>query len=159
MTGRSQSGGPSGLILAEKSRISSGALPVSCASRFRFPPCPSVVMGACKKKASRIPRSGIRDADISSLQYTPAISEPQSARVNRRYLPWKRYSGFRIILSAAPSHLTTVTFAAFVPGYSGGTTTDLHRLPDSNVSNDGMACWAPMSTYFSDNQSNNVVER
>jgi len=32
-----------------------------------------------------------------------------------------------------PDYGGTVTFAAFVPGYSGGTTTDLHRLPDSNV--------------------------
>jgi len=43
-----------------------------------------------------------------------------------------------------------VTFAAFVPGYSGGTTTDLHRFPDSNVGNNAMACLAQLSTGFSD---------
>lgn len=46
-----------------------------------------------------------------------------------------RYSGFRIVLLAAPSHLATVALAAFVPGYSGGTVTDSHRLPDFHRSN------------------------
>jgi len=36
-------------------------------------------------------------------------------------------------VSRAFSGSCRMTFAAFVPGYSGGTTTDLHRLPDSNV--------------------------
>jgi hypothetical protein len=53
-----------------------------------------------------------------------------------------RSSGFRIVLLAAPSRvgrrsacsaasMAVVLFAAFVPGYSGGTATDLHRFPYS----------------------------
>src|SRR3990172_8147399 len=41
-----------------------------------------------------------------------------------------RSSGFRIFLLAAPSRLYRQwQIAAFVPGYSGGTSTDSHRLP------------------------------
>lgn len=43
-----------------------------------------------------------------------------------------RFSGSRIVLLAAPSRPACAEqwlFAAFVPAYSGGTTTDLHRLP------------------------------
>jgi hypothetical protein len=45
-----------------------------------------------------------------------------------------RSSGFRIILLAAPSHPSAssgqwLQVAAFVPGHSGGSATDLHRLP------------------------------
>ncbi len=36
-------------------------------------------------------------------------------------------------LPAAPSHVSAVACAAFVPGYSGGTATDSHRLPYSLV--------------------------
>ena len=43
-----------------------------------------------------------------------------------------RSSGFRIGLLAAPSRTSSsVASAAFVPGYSGGTATDSHRLPYS----------------------------
>jgi hypothetical protein len=43
-----------------------------------------------------------------------------------------RSSGFRIVLLAAPSRdSVAVAYAAFVPGYSGGTATDLHRFPYS----------------------------
>jgi hypothetical protein len=42
-----------------------------------------------------------------------------------------RSSGFRFNLLTAPSHpnLGQWQHAAFVPGYSGGTATDSHRLP------------------------------
>ncbi len=41
-----------------------------------------------------------------------------------------RSSGSRIGLPVAPSHpLRTVASATFVPGHSGGTATDSHRLP------------------------------
>jgi hypothetical protein len=47
-----------------------------------------------------------------------------------------RSSGFRIGLLAAPSRLALTRqwlLAAFVPGYSGGTATDLHRFPYSSL--------------------------
>jgi hypothetical protein len=43
-----------------------------------------------------------------------------------------RFSDSRIVLLATPSHHAwgmTVVIMAFVPVYSGGTATDLHRLP------------------------------
>lgn len=53
-----------------------------------------------------------------------------------------RSSGFRIVLLVAPSRkhshvreYLTVAYATFVLGYSGGTATELHRLPYSLVSN------------------------
>jgi len=53
-----------------------------------------------------------------------------SARVERHCL-WAGFSGSRINLPANPSHdlQITVVLSAFVPGHSGGTATDLHRLP------------------------------
>jgi len=52
-----------------------------------------------------------------------------------RSLQWLitgRSSGSRIDLLTAPSrHPLTVAVTAFVPGYSGGTATDLHRFPYS----------------------------
>src|SRR5690606_13512370 len=49
-----------------------------------------------------------------------------------------RSSGFRIVRTAASSHgtcshrsIAAVTSSALVPGYSGGTATESHRLPYS----------------------------
>ena len=45
-----------------------------------------------------------------------------------------RSSGYRIDLLAAPSQAErSVAIAVFVPGYSGGTATESHRLPYSSV--------------------------
>jgi len=65
---------------------------------------------------------------------TPAISEPfvregQQALAIVEKVFWLPDHP----VSRAFSGSCRMTFAAFVPGYSGGTTTDLHRLPDSNV--------------------------
>lgn len=50
----------------------------------------------------------------------------------RRHNPLGRSSGFRIVLLAAPYHrIDSGLLAAIVPGYSGGTATDFHRLPFS----------------------------
>lgn len=48
-----------------------------------------------------------------------------------------RSSGFRIVRLTAPSRAihSTVALAAFVPGYSGGTATESHRLPYSPTNN------------------------
>jgi len=62
---------------------------------------------------------------------------PRKSRSQHRRLG--RSSGFRIVLLAAPSRerrpdgpWLAVVMAAFVPGYSGGTATDLHRFPYSS---------------------------
>jgi len=70
-------------------------------------------------------------------------SHPRIARRGKSYISTSRSSGSRINLLAAPSHpdpstssgLWTVDFyAAFVPGYSGGSATALHRLPLKSIS-------------------------
>jgi hypothetical protein len=47
--GRSHSGGPKGLMFAEKSRRSSGDRPVASAIFFMFPPCSQSIMGLSNK--------------------------------------------------------------------------------------------------------------
>ena len=59
-------------------------------------------------------------------------SEAGTAGHKSRHLG--RSSGSRISLLTAPSRASySVAFAVFVPGYSGGTATDSHRLPYSLV--------------------------
>ena len=52
-----------------------------------------------------------------------------SSKLPQERAPKVRYSGSRITLTAAPSHSAwnSGICAAFVPGYSSGTATDLHR--------------------------------
>src|SRR5262249_27849410 len=42
---------------------------------------------------------------------------------------WGRSPDFRIVLLPAPSRLSPVAVAGFVPGYSDGVAADSHRLP------------------------------
>ena len=48
-----------------------------------------------------------------------------------------RSPGFRIVLLPAPSRLTPVAFAGFVPGYSDGVAAVSHRLPWALVGHPG----------------------
>jgi hypothetical protein len=74
-------------------------------------------------------------------------SRPRLFRAGLSAIPTMgRSSGFRIALLARPSrgNLPQWHFLAFVPGYSGGTATDLHRFPYSSASKDNL--WPiPMS--------------
>jgi hypothetical protein len=112
------------------------AFPIQAAGVRRFARC-----------ARRTPTDGrwMRIAAMSRHQRgarqrkNACLRSPKDPNANRRM---GRSSGFRIGLLTAPSRPArsrygrdlrrTVVFAAFVPGYSGGTATDSHRLPYSS---------------------------
>jgi hypothetical protein len=64
-------------------------------------------------------------------------------------------SGFRIFLIAAlpTSPSEAVDFTAFVPGYSGGPATDLHRFPRSPVQDPVTHDSSDVSQYQCDNNT------
>src|SRR2546423_1121430 len=90
---------------------------VTCSLRWRAPPYLN----------NRLRRSGARKQERPCHNQLLVV---RSLSIDFR----GRSSGSRIVLLAAPSRLPfgpAVASAAFVPGYSGGSATDLHRFPYS----------------------------
>ena len=74
------------------------------------------------------PEGRIEDCTLLSWS---SIPKPRCLDEGLRYYATGRSSDFRIILAPTPSPPKTGKwhFAGVVPGYSGGTVTDSHRLP------------------------------
>ncbi len=83
---------------------------------------------ANKLKNLNPPEGRIEDCTLLAWS---SIPKPRCLGEGLRYYATGRSSDFRIILVPAPSPPKTGKwlFAGVVPGYSGGTVTDLHRLP------------------------------